>query len=728
MRTTAELVAHDVLTGEKSVSAVIRLLEEKATVPFIARYRKEATGNLDEEKIILIRDRYEYYTELEKRKAFILKTLNDKKLLTGELEKKIKESYSPEDIEDLYLPFREGKKTRGKIAEEKGLKPLAEIIMGGRSDNPETDALGYIDPEKGLSTVEDVIAGCIDIVAASVNEDGSVRKALRYLFKKEAYIESKVSERKKEEGQKYRDYFSYSEKASGAPSHRVLAVLRGNSEKILSLRIRPDEEKALNLIRSKLSALFPEFSRLSGKSREIAEKGLQEGYQRLLLPLMENMMQGWIREKAEDFSISIFASALKELLLEPPYGNKPVIAVDPGIRTGSKVVLLDSTGNLAGTALLFCAASPEGTSGGIMSDKNKKGLDIIRGFIDKYKVEAAAVGNGTGSREISEYLKKEFAGTGIKVVTVSESGASVYSASEKAREEFRELDITFRGAVSIGRRFQDPLAELIKIDPQSIGVGQYQHDLDKKKLKNALDNVVTHCVNAVGVELNSAGAELLGYVSGIGKILAERIVSYRKENGPFPSRQEIRKVKGVGSNVFQQAAGFLRIAGGINPLDRSAVHPESYHVAEKIAGDLNLPLEKVIGMKDISSRVDAEKYIDDGTGLYTVKDIIAELERPGRDPRKDFVIFSYTEGIEKIEDLSQGMVLNGTVTNLTAFGAFVDIGVHQDGLVHRSMISEKYVENPSDFLRINQKVVVRVTDIDIARKRISLSIKDAVQG
>ncbi len=715
VKTNTMMISGELSVPAEKVDAVLRLLDEKATVPFIARYRKEASGGLNEEQIAAIRDRSEYYREIEKRKAFIIKTLTGKKLITAELEKKILQSFSSEEIEDIYLPFREGRKTRAKTAEEKGLKPLAMMLLEEPPDDPWKEAVRYIDGSRELFTADDVLDGCVDIIAALLNENAEIRSALRQLFRKEAFIETSVVEKKREEGQKYRDYFTYRERAVLSPPHRVLAAFRGNAEKVLTLKIRPDEEKAVRIIRKKLEENYPAVKRLSPKAALPVQRAVSESYTRLLLPSLENAISSELKEKADEYSIAVFASGLREVLLESPFGNKPVLGVDPGIRTGSKVVFLDSTGNLLDKTVLYASSDGE---------KNKKGLDIIKGFIDKYKVEAAAVGNGTGSREISEYLKKELSGFDIKVITVNESGASVYSASEAARAEFPDLDITFRGAVSIGRRLQDPLSELIKIDPESIGVGQYQHDVNRKKLKRTLDDVVSSCVNSVGVDLNSAGVELLSYVSGLGKTLAENIVRQRKESGPFSLRSSLLKVKGVGRVAFQQSAGFLRITGGKNPLDRSAVHPENYHIVEKMAGDLKLEIDQLIGMNGLASRIDPLRYTDGDAGLITVSDIIAELEKPGRDPRKDFSLFSYTDGVEKISDLTPGMVVNGTVTNVTAFGAFVDIGVHQDGLVHKSRISKSFVENPSDFLKVNQKIMVKVIEIDSERRRISLSIRD----
>lgn len=717
MNIISKIISEDLSIPEKNVKAVLLLLEDKATVPFMARYRKEVTGNLNEEQIAAIRDKAQYFTDLVKRKAFIIKTLTDKNLITEELEKKINSSFSAEEIEDIYLPYKEGKKTRAKTAEERGLKPLAAGIIEGLVRDPDQEAVKYIDIEKGLSSAEDVLEGCTDIIAALVSENSEIRRKLRILFQKEAFIESRVIEKKRAEGQKYRDYFDYRERAEKAPPHRVLAVMRGHEEKILSVKIRPDAETACNLVRRNFYENMKLPGKLSVKASGLVDRAVNESWPRLLLPSIENWYTGTLKEKADEYSIAVFASGLRELLLEPPYGNKPVIAVDPGIRTGSKVVLIDSTGKLIGRTVLSAFHTADD------DEKNKKALDIIKGYIDKYKVEAAAVGNGTGSREISEYLKKMLPGK-IKVITVNESGASVYSASEAAREEFPDLDITFRGAVSIGRRLQDPLSELIKIDPQSIGVGQYQHDVDKKKLKTALDDVVVSCVNSVGVDVNSAGIELLGYVSGLGKTLAASIVRHREKSGLFLQRSNLLEVKGLGKTAYQQAAGFLRIMNGENPLDRSAVHPENYHIAERIAGDLNLDLDRLMGMSGITAKIDPGKYTDESAGLLTVNDIIAELEKPGRDPRSEFTLFTYSDGIEKIEDLSPGMVLNGTVTNVTAFGAFVDIGVHQDGLVHKSMISKSFVENPADFIKVNQKVSVKVIETDLERKRISLSIKD----
>ncbi len=714
-----KIISEQLSIPQHRAAAVLKLLDEKASIQFIARYRKEQTGNLDEQQIAAIRDKAEYYDDLKKRKEFIIKKLEDKNLLTSELKEKILNSFSANEIEDIYLPYKETKKTKENIAIEKGLKPFADMFLEGVIYNPYKEALKYIDEAKDLKSAEDVLNSSIDIIAAVINRHSEIREDLRDFFIKEAFIETFLIKKNSSQGQKYRDYFDYREKAVKAPPHRIHAIFRGHAEKILTLKIRPEEDQALNLIIRKIKQYFPGLKKLQQDAYSIVDKAIRQSYSKLILPSLENYLFNELKEKSDSYSISIFAGNLKNILLDSPYGNKPVIGIDPGIRTGSKVVLLDGSGNLIHYTVIYTI---EDSASG--SDKNKKALDIIKDFIKQYKTEAVVIGNGKGSEAVTEYLKKELINFNIDILTVNESGASVYSASDIARKEFPYLDIVFRGAVSIGRRFQDPLSELIKIDPKSIGVGQYQHDVDQTKLKKALDDVVSNCVNSVGVDLNIAGKELLSYVSGINSTLAENILDYRHKNGFFKVRSDLLKVKGIGSITYQQAAGFLRIMDGENPLDKSAVHPDHYYIVEKIAKDLKVKTRELISSSKLVVKINPEKYIDENIGIITLYDIIKELEKPGRDPRKDFTFLIYTDNINAIEDLVPGMAVNGVVTNITAFGAFVDIGIDQDGLIHKSMISKTFVQNVSDFLQVNQKIVVKIIEVDIERGRVSLSLKD----
>ncbi len=694
-----------------NIRAVLALFDDGATVPFIARYRKEMTGSLDETVIESIREKYDLHDKIEKRRIYILEVIEKKDSLTEEIALSIEKAETMSELEDIYLPYKSGRKTRAKTAREKGLQPLAEKILSGSIISPEKEAELFIDTEKGIETAEDALRGASDIIAETVNENIIVRKRLRELYEKKSVLNSSVIKKKKEEALKFADYFAYSEKISSVPAHRIHAVLRGKNEGFLSVGIEVDEDRLFDIIRR---------GTLSGKIRYNAEllsflnSAFSDSYKRLLHPSLENEIISELRERADKVSIAIFTENLKNLLLEPPFGNRPVIAVDPGIRTGCKIVSIDGTGKLLDYAVIF----PFDVK------KQENGVDVLKGFNDKYNIEAVAVGNGTGGREVYSFLENLPFLKKVPCIMVNESGASVYSASETARKEFPDLDLTYRGAVSIGRRLQDPLSELIKINPGSIGVGQYQHDVNQKNLGRALDAAVEYCVNLVGVDLNSSGVELLNYVSGLNTTLARNIVDYRNSNGRFRDRKDLLKVKGMGEKSFQQSAGFLRISGGTNPLDGSSVHPESYDVVYRMAGDCGVGLEKLIGNSELLAEIEIARYVTEATGIPTLKDIIRELEKPGRDPRSEFELFSYTEGINSIDDLEAGIVLSGTVTNITAFGAFVDIGVHQDGLVHKSRIADRYVDNPADFLKVNQKVSVKVIDVDKERNRISLSIKD----
>jgi uncharacterized protein len=689
------------------VDATAKLLGEGATVPFIARYRKEATGSLDEVAITSIRDRLAQLAELRDRREAILKSLRERELLTPELQDKIESAQTMAELEDIYLPYRPKRRTRATIAREKGLEPLADLITEQMIADLEKEALAFVDPEKGVNSAAEALAGASDIIAERISEDQEARGRMRRLYMTKATIRSAVVSDKEEEGAKYRDYFSWEEPAFRAPSHRILAMFRGEKEGFLSLKVSPSEDDAIDL-------LHQQFVKGSGPASEAVKEAAKDGYRRLLGPSMETESRQELKRRADAAAIKVFADNLRQLLLAPPLGSKNVMGIDPGFRTGCKVVCLDKQGKLLHTTTIYPHGSEKGAREAALS---------VFSMCQTYGVEVIAVGNGTAGRETEAFLRQLKLPSNPPIVMVNESGASVYSASEVAREEFPDYDLTVRGAVSIGRRLMDPLAELVKIDPKAIGVGQYQHDVDQAALKQSLDDVVISCVNAVGVEVNTASKQLLTYVSGLGPTLASRIVEYRDENGPFRSRAELKKVKGLGPKTFQQAAGFLRIQGAKNPLDASAVHPESYHIVDQMAKDLGCSVPDLIKRKELREKIDLERYVSDTVGLPTLTDIMAELAKPGRDPREKFEIFQFAEGISTLEDLKPGMTLPGIVTNITAFGAFVDIGVHQDGLVHISELSDTYVKSPWDVVHLQQHVTVKVLDVDLQRRRISLTMK-----
>jgi protein Tex len=692
----------------RQVRATAILLDEGGTIPFIARYRKEATGSLDEVAIAAIRDSLERMKEVDKRRESIVKSLEESGKLTDDLKARLDAAETLTVLEDIYLPFRPKRKTRASIAREKGLEPLATVIFEQEPRDVDAEALAFIDEEKGVASVEDALAGARDIIAEWVNENENARTTIRSLFGAKATLRSKVVPGKEEEGAKFRDYFESNEPASTAPSHRVLAMRRGEDEDVLILHVLPPEDEAIGLLES----MFVKYDNESGRQVRLA---VQDAYKRLLSLSMETEIRLETKRRADEEAIKVFQENLRHLLLAPPLGQKRVMAIDPGFRTGCKVVCLDGQGKLLHAEAIYPHnSSPEGV---------RKAEDTVRKLVSTFSVEAIAIGNGTAGRETETFIKRLGLPAQILVVMVNEAGASVYSASEVARAEFPDQDVTVRGAVSIGRRLVDPLAELVKIDPKSIGVGQYQHDVDQKMLKAGLDDVVEHSVNWVGVEVNTASKELLTYISGLGPQLAANIVAYRNENGPFSRRQDLKKVTKLGPKAFELAAGFLRIRGAANPLDGTAVHPESYGVVSEIAADLGASVSGLIADRALRSKIDLRKYVTEKTGLPTLTDIVAELDKPGRDPREAFEATAFAEGIEKIDDVRPGMVLPGVVTNVTGFGAFVDIGVHQDGLVHISEMSDKFVKNPADVVKVHQKVEVRVLDVDIARKRISLSMK-----
>jgi uncharacterized protein len=701
-------IAKELKLTEKQVHATAQLLEEDATIPFIARYRKEATGSLDEVNIAAIRDRLNQIEELDKRREAILKSLEERELLTDELKSKILAAETMSVLEDIYLPFRPKRRTRATIAKEKGLEPLAELLFKQGDIDPFTEASKFIDNEKGVNTVEDALQGARDIIAERVNEDQEARTKIRELFASKGIIKAKVISGKEEDAVKYKDYFDWEEPVKKIPSHRLLAMRRGEKESFLTLHILPDEKDAMKILEG-------QFVKNSNAASEQARVAVEDSYKRLLSSSMENEIQTASKQRADEESIKVFAENMRQLLLAPPLGQKRVMAIDPGFRTGCKVVYLDSQGKLLHNDTIY-PHEPQ--------NKKDEAAKIIRGLHERFQVEIIAIGNGTAGRETETFIRAlNLPGDGA-VVMVNESGASVYSASEVAREEFPDYDITVRGSVSIGRRLMDPLAELVKIDPKSIGVGQYQHDVDQKLLKGKLDDVVMSCVNMVGVEINTASKQLLSYVSGLGSKRAKSIVDFRDEHGAFKSRKELKKVSGLGPKAFEQAAGFLRIRDGENPLDASAVHPESYHIVETMVKDLKCSVEDLMQDEGLRKKINLKNYITDNVGLPTLNDIISELSKPGRDPREKFEIFSFEEGINSMEDLKVGMKLPGIVTNITNFGAFVDVGVHQDGLVHKSELADKFVKNPAEVVKLHQKVSVTVLNIDLQRKRITLSMKD----
>ena len=704
-------IAQELKLAQGHVAATVNLLDDGASVPFIARYRKENTASLDEVVITSIRDRLSQIRELRDRRHAILESLEKRGLLTDELRLAILAAKSMTTLEDLYLPYRPKRRTRATIAKEKGLEPLALHLWGQENFDVRQAAAEYLDSTtgtiNGVANVPDALSGARDIIAEWVSEDKVARREIRRLFWSQGTFSSSVVSGKREVAAKYRDYFEWEEPIMKVPSHRVLAMLRGEKESMLSVHISPPAVQAVAV----LQEIF-----ITGNTEASQEvrQAVQDRYKPLLEASMETEVRKEARIRAEDAAITVFADNLRELLLAPALGQKNVLALDPGFRSGCKLVCLDRQGRLLHNDTVYPHTGERGER-----EAGDKIVDLCR----LYSVEAIAVGNGTAGRETEAFLRTLELDSDITVVMVNESGASVYSASEVARNEFPDYDLTVRGAVSIGRRLMDPLAELVKIDPKSIGVGQYQHDVDQKALKDRLDDVVGSCVNNVGVELNTASGELLSYVSGLGPKLANAIVEYRNENGPFATRESLKKVPRLGPKVFEQAAGFLRIREGKNPLDASAVHPESYKVVQAIAKDLGHPLDQVVGNASISTQIDPNRYVTDKVGLPTLHDIIEELVRPGRDPRQEFEPFSFADGINKMSDLTVGMKLPGIITNVTAFGAFVDVGVHQDGLVHISNLANKYVTNPADEVKVQQQVWVTVLEIDLERKRIGLSMK-----
>ena len=686
---------------------VIKLLGEGATVPFIARYRKEMTNTMNEETVADVKKRLEQLDELEKRKEFVLKSIAEQEKLTPELEKSIVNAETLQDVEDLYLPYKPKRRTKAEIARQKGLEPLAKLIMSQNSDDVNGMAKRFVSKEKGVNSEEEALQGACDIMAEWISENINGRNKIRKIYHKEGIISSTLVKSKEAEAQTYKQYFDFSEPIAKAPSHRILALFRAEEEGLLKVKLSINSDDALNV-------LDDIFLRNDNSSTDLVQDAIDDAWKRLLEPSLETEMRALYKEKADEVAVKVFAENLRQLLLAAPLGKKRVLALDPGFRTGCKVVILNEYGALVHNETIY-PHPPQNEHG--------KAAAKIAHLVQAYKIDVIAIGNGTAGRETEDFIKSIRFDRDITAVMVNESGASIYSASKVARDEFPDYDITVRGAVSIGRRLMDPLAELVKIDPKSIGVGQYQHDVNQKMLGDELNSVVESCVNAVGVELNSASEQLLSYVSGVGPQLASSIVKYRNENGGFTSRKQLMEVPRLGSKAFEQCAGFLRIHGAKQPLDASAVHPESYHIVEKMAKKLGVNVGELIGNEELIAKINPKEFIEKDFGTETINDIIDELKKPGRDPRKSFEVFEFDKNIRTINDLRQGMQLVGIVTNITAFGCFVDIGVHQDGLVHISQMSNSYITDPNQVVKLNQKVKVTVTDVDIPRKRISLSMK-----
>ena len=700
---------HKMISGlsgisEKQISSTLHLLGEGATIPFISRYRKEATGGLDEVQIEQIKEQHDKLCNIAKRKETILGTITEQGKLTAELEKRINDTWNPTELEDIYLPYKPKRKTRAEAARQKGLEPLATLLLLQRENNLSARAASFVKGE--VKDVEDALKGARDIIAEQVNEDERARNAVRNQFSRQAEINAKVVKGKEEEAAKYRDYFDFSEPLKRCTSHRLLAIRRAEAEGLLKVSITPDDEACIE-------RLERQFVRGNNECSEQVSEAAIDAYKRLLKPSIETEFAAQSKEKADDEAIRVFTENLRQLLLAAPLGQKRVLAIDPGFRTGCKVVCLDAQGNLLHNENIY-PHPPVGKTGEAASK--------LRKMVEAYQIEAISIGNGTASRETEDFINQQTFDRQIPVFVVSEQGASIYSASKIARDEFPDYDVTVRGAVSIGRRLMDPLAELVKIDPKSIGVGQYQHDVDQTKLKKALDQTVENCVNLVGVNLNTASSHLLTYISGLGPQLAQNIVNYRAENGAFNSRKELMKVPRMGAKAFEQCAGFLRIPGAKNPLDNTAVHPESYHIVEQMAKDLKCTVNELIADKELRRKINISNYVTPVVGLPTLQDIMQELEKPGRDPRKTIKVFEFDKNVRTIADLREGMILPGIVGNITNFGAFVDIGIKENGLVHLSQLAERYISDPTEIVSIHQHVMVRVMNVDTDRKRIQLSM------
>lgn len=704
--TITALIAAELEIKESQIRKTIELLDGGATIPFISRYRKEVTGGLDEVQVAAIKDQNEKYIELQKRKETILSTIEEQGKLTDELKKRIINCWNSSELEDIYLPYRPKRRTKAEMAREKGLEPLAELILKQNNIDISAKASAYINDQ--VQDTEEAIAGASDIIAEWVSENEEARNGIRNIFQRHAHITAKVIKGKEEEGDKYRDYFNIDEPLSRCSSHRLLAIRRGEAEGFLRVSISPEEDIALE----RLDKIF-----LKGDNEctAIVADAISDSYKRLLRPSIETEFANSSKEKADNEAIKVFAENLRQLLLAAPLGQKRILGIDPGFRTGCKLVCLDAEGNLLHNETIY-PHPPQ-------NDYKKAGNKIVQ-LVSTYDIEAIAIGNGTASRETERFITNLRYEKKVQVFVVSENGASIYSASKIARDEFPQYDVTVRGAVSIGRRLMDPLAELVKIDPKSIGVGQYQHDVDQTMLKKSLDLTVESCVNLVGVNVNTASKHLLTYVSGLGATLAQNIVDYRSENGAFKSRKELLKVPRMGAKTYEQCAGFLRIAGAKNPLDNSAVHPESYHVVETMAKDLSCTVQELIDNKELKKGLDLKKYVTDTVGLPTLNDIMDELDKPGRDPREQIKQFQFDPNIRTIEDVKEGMRLPGIVTNVTNFGCFVDIGIKENGLVHISELADRFISDPTEVVSLHQHVEVRVLEVDQQRKRIALSMKD----
>ena len=704
----ATIIAEQLNLGPRQVEKTIELLEQGATVPFIARYRKEATGSLNEVQITAIRDLLIKLKELDKRREAILASISDQGKLTPELEQQIRSAANMTELEDLYLPYKPKRRTRATMAIERGLEPLANELQKQYSCNIDDMAAKFVNPDKGVNTPEEALSGARDIIAERVSENAQARNRVRNLFRRSAMLSSKVVKNKEDEAGKYESWFDWKENAMRAPSHRILALFRGEDEGMLRVHVLPDQDEPA------YEALERQF--VSGRydSSEQVRQAVRDSYKRLLQPSIETEFYNLLKEKADKEAIRVFAENLRQLLLASPLGQKRILAIDPGFRTGCKTVCLDAQGQLLHNETIYPFTSVR---------EERAAIAKLEALVEAFRIEAIAIGNGTAGRETEEVVKRCHFKSKVIAVMVSENGASVYSASEVARREFPDYDVTVRGAVSIGRRLMDPLSELVKIDPKSIGVGQYQHDVNQTLLQESLNDVVVSCVNSVGVELNTASRELLSYVSGIGPSLADKIVDYRNREGAFLSRQDLKKVERLGEKAFEQCAGFLRVRESANPLDRSAVHPERYALVERMATDCGATVQQLMADKELRNKVDINKYVSPDCGLPTLQDIMKELDKPGLDPRARFEIFEFDKNVTRIEDVKEGMVLPGIVTNITAFGAFVDIGVHQDGLVHISQLANRRVNDPSEVVHLHQHVRVKVLEVDLRRRRISLSMK-----
>ena len=707
IKTYANIIAKKLNLNRRYVENTLQLLEEGCTIPFISRYRKERTGNMDEVQIAAISEANDKLKDIDKRKETVVKTITEQGKMTDELQRRIEDCWDANELEDIYMPFKPKRRTKAQMARELGLEPLSVILMMQRESNPEAAAKRFV--KEGIKDVAAAINGAQDIIAETVSEDERSRQQVRSAFRREAIISSKVVKAKAdtEEAAKFSDYFDFSEPLKRCSSHRLLAMRRGENEGILRISISADDEGCIDRVKR-----F--FVRGYGKCSSLVGEAVEDSYKRLLKPAIETEFANLSKEKADEEAINVFTENLRQLLLSAPLGQKRVMGVDPGFRTGCKVVCLDEQGNLLHHEAIFPHPPV---------NKPQQAAQQVEKMVERFNIEAIAIGNGTASRETTAFIKSLHFNHDVKQFVVSEDGASVYSASKTAREEFPDEDVTVRGAVSIGRRLMDPLAELVKIDPKSIGVGQYQHDVDQTKLKKSLDLTVESCVNTVGVNLNTASQHLLTYVSGLGPTLAKNIVEYRKENGAFTSRAQLKKVSRLGPSAFEQCAGFLRIPGAKNPLDNSAVHPESYKIVEQMAKDCHCTVSDLIKDKKKRESIDIKRYITDTIGIPTLTDIIKELEKPGRDPREQIEAFEFDKNVTTVDDLIEGMILPGIITNITNFGAFVDVGVHQDGLVHISQLADRYVSDPTQVVKLHQHVKVRVVEVDRKRNRISLSMK-----